>query len=202
MKVRTKVGGNFFLAALVLIAALAPACARTQAQVSPDVPALDVPVPPSRVISTGTLEAPPAVGTPSAGLPSGVEELSRRDPPKPQPGVAARPTTAKPAEPAKSDAPIDLPKPPDEPRATSPLQTTPPKQEADVEAAIRADMNRAKNNLDRVDYQKLTPDAKLQYDLAKSYILQAEDGIRAKNLPYARSLAEKAVAIAAQLSGR
>jgi hypothetical protein len=63
-------------------------------------------------------------------------------------------------------------------------------------------MNRAKNNLDRVDYQKLNPDAKLQYDLAKSYIQQAEDGIRAKNLPYARSLAEKAVAIAAQLSGR
>jgi uncharacterized protein (DUF885 family) len=96
---------------------------------------------------------------------------------------------------------VDLPS---EPRAavTSPLQTTPPQREGEVEAAIRADMNRATNNLNAVDYQRLNPDARTQYDLAKGYVRQADEALRGKNLTFAKNLTDKAVAIAAQLSGR
>jgi len=203
MKGRTKSGGMLWIAPWILMAALASACTRTQAQVSPDAPALDVPLPPSRVITTTNAEAPPVVGTPSAVGPSGVEELSRSSSPPPaSSGAAGRQVQAKPTEAAKSDAPvIDLPKPPEEPR-TSPLQTTPPQREGEVEAAIRADLNRATSNLNRIDYQRLNPDAKAQYDIAKGNLLQAEAELKAKNFPAAKNLVEKALALAAQLPVR
>ncbi len=82
---------------------------------------------------------------------------------------------------------------------TSPLQTTPPQREGEVEAAIRTDLNRATSNLNRIDYQRLTPDAKAQYDIAKGNLLQAEAELKAKNFPAAKNLVEKALALAAQL---
>ena len=187
----------------LLLAALASGCARTEAKVTPDAPALDMPVPPPRVIATTNAEVPQPVGAPPE-LPSGIDGLNRDEPVRAA-TVPSRPTaqTAKPADQPKPDAvAVDAVKPPDEPRATqisSPLQTTPTQREGEVEAGIRADITRASTNLNRVDYQKLSPDARSQYDLAKSYVLQAEDALKAKNLAFAKSLAEKAATIAAQL---
>jgi hypothetical protein len=42
----------------------------------------------------------------------------------------------------------------------------------------------------------------MQYDTAKRFIQQADDAMKAKNLVFARNLADKAAAIAAQLAGR
>ena len=190
----------------LLLAALASGCARTEAKVTPDAPALDMPAPPPRVVATTNPEVPQPVGAPQ-GAPSGIDGLNRDEPAKaaiapskPAPAAAA---TAKPVEPPKPEAVAsDTVKPPDEPRPTqtpSPLQTTSTQREGEVEAGIRSDLTRASTNLNRVDYQRLSPDARSQYDLAKSYVLQSEDALRAKNLPIARSLAEKAATIAAQL---
>ena len=112
----------------------------------------------------------------------------------------------KPAEAPKADIAVttDLPKPPEEPHAqvASPLQSTPTQREGEVEAAIRADIRRATDKLNRVDYRLLTADARTQYDGAKTLIQLAEDALRAKNLVFAKSLAEKAGTLAVQLAGR
>ena len=56
--------------------------------------------------------------------------------------------------------------------------------------------------LSRIDYRALNPDARTQYDTAKRFIRQADDAIRSKNLVFAKSFADKAATIAAQLGGR
>jgi hypothetical protein len=63
-------------------------------------------------------------------------------------------------------------------------------------------LTRANNELGRVDYRGLNADARIQYDTAKRFIRQADTAIKAKNLVFAKSLADKAVAIADQLGGR
>jgi len=63
-------------------------------------------------------------------------------------------------------------------------------------------MSRASGELNRIDYRTLNADARMQYDTAKRFIQQADDAMKAKNIVYARSLADKAAAIAAQLAGR
>ena len=82
------------------------------------------------------------------------------------------------------------------------LQTTPAQQEGEVEARIRNVLAHASTDLNRVNYQQLGRDARTQYDTAKGFIRQAEDAIRARNLLFAGSLADKAAALAAQLAGR
>jgi protein-disulfide isomerase-like protein with CxxC motif len=47
----------------------------------------------------------------------------------------------------------------------------------------------------------LNADAKIQYDTAKRFIRQADDALRAKNLVFAKEVAAKAAALAAQLGG-
>ncbi|PYR38839.1 MAG: hypothetical protein DMF89_05730 [Acidobacteria bacterium] len=61
---------------------------------------------------------------------------------------------------------------------------------------------KASADLGRVNYRNLNADARTQYDTAKGFIRQAEDAQRARNLDFARNLAEKAATLAAQLAGR
>jgi len=74
--------------------------------------------------------------------------------------------------------------------------------EGDMERQIRATVQRANADLNRIDYRALNKDARIQYDTAKRFIRQADDAIRAKNLLFAKNLAEKAATLAAQLSSR
>ena len=57
-------------------------------------------------------------------------------------------------------------------------------------------------DLNRINYQNLSSDGRTQYDMAKRFVSQAEDALRAKNLPFANNLADKAASIATQLAGR
>jgi hypothetical protein len=63
-------------------------------------------------------------------------------------------------------------------------------------------MSRAQRDLNRVDYRSLNQEARDQYEFAKSFIRQADDAIRVKNLTFAKTVADKAVILAAQLAGR
>ena len=74
--------------------------------------------------------------------------------------------------------------------------------EGEVERSIRASLQRASADLYRIDYRALNADARTQYDTAKRWVRQADEAIRAKNLVFAKSIAEKAATIAAQLAGR
>src|SRR5581483_6984833 len=145
---------------------------------------LDVPAPPPRDVEPTDAEAPPPVPLPSEPA-RNAPTRPRQQPPREQPP---------PAEPPKAEEPPKTP-------ATT-LQTMPTNAEGEAERVIRATLQRATGDLSRVDYRALNADARNQYDPAKRIMRQAEDAVRAKNLVFAKNLANKAAALAAQLAGR
>jgi hypothetical protein len=112
------------------------------------------------------------------------------------------------AEPPKPEPPpVETAKTPEEPVKPAPppatLQTTPTQRELEVERRVRTMLTQATNDLNRTNYQALNADGRTQYDAAKGFVRQAEDALKAKNLPFASNLADKAAVLAAQLvSGR
>jgi outer membrane biosynthesis protein TonB len=184
------------LLSLVFVSILASGCMRTAAKTAPDAP-LDMPAPPPREMEPSETETPAPVPL--------VTEPARNTPPRPRPVPREPPARVEPPkpEPPKVEPPIEVPKPVEEPpKSPSTLQTTPATAEGEVERAIRASLLRANADLNRIDYRVLNADAKTQYDTAKRFIRQADEAMRAKNLVFAKTVADKAVVIAAQLGGR
>ena len=170
----------------LLLGVYGSACTRAHAKTTPDAPPLDMPVPPPRDVEPKVTEVPAPV--PVAEEP----EPARRAPARPRP-----------APPRSEPAPAEPPKPVEEPtRPPTTLQTTPAGAEGEVERTIRTVLTRATTDLNRIDYRALNADARTQYDTAKRFVIQAQDALREKNLVFARNLAGKAAALAAQLAGR
>jgi hypothetical protein len=107
----------------------------------------------------------------------------RREP-EPPPAAAA-PTTPQPA-----------PEPPRELRPASPAA------DAAAERESRDALARAARDLGRVDYGKLNPDARAQYDQSKRFVEQAQQALKDRNFVFAATLSDKAAALAAELVGR
>jgi hypothetical protein len=187
-------------AALLMLAAgfSGVACARAQAKVAPEPPALDMPAPPPRIVEVSDPGVPPPLPLPG--------EPVRNVPPRVRSSPPARTDAPKPQEPPKIDQPVtEVAKPaeePPKPQQATTLQTTPAEREGEIDGRIRAALLQATADLNRINYQNLNADARTQYDTAKGFIRQAEDARRAKNLDFARNLADKAAALAAQLAGR
>jgi hypothetical protein len=184
---------------LVLVSLVASGCVRTAAKTTPDAPPLDMPAPPPREVEPNDAETPPPVPLvtePARSTPPRTTTRPREQAPKVEP--------PKPAEPPKPEPPpVEPVKPVEEPlKPTSTLQTTPATAEGEVERGIRASISRANSALNSIDYRVLNADAKIQYDTAKRLIRQADDALRAKNLVFAKTVADKAIALAAQLGGR
>jgi hypothetical protein len=179
--------------ALIALSVALGACAKPKAAVVGEPAVLQVPPPPPRVVVPPD-EPEPDLGTDDADK---NEPKARPRPalpkaaPPPKPGDAAPPATVEPAKPN----PVP---PPDAAR----LQPVLPTSTKEVEHAVIERLDRAKSNLDKVDYQTLSADAKVQYDMAKRFMDQARQAITDKNLVYAGKLAEKAGNIAAVLVGR
>ncbi len=171
-------------------------CTRAQAKITPDAP-LDMPAPPPRDVEPPESDPPPVPLT---------QEPPRNTTARPRPAPAREPPRSEPSkpDPAKPELqPVEPPKLAEEPpKPPTTLQTTPPTAEGEVERGIRASIARANADLNRVDYRALNTDARTQYDTAKRFIRQANDAMRAKNLVFAKSVADKAAALAAQLAGR
>ena len=189
---------------LVLGALAASGCSRTTAKASPDNPPLDMPAPPPREVEPIDTEAPapvPLPQEPARTAPRTTPKTTPREPPRENRAEPPRTEPPKP-EPAAPAPPVEPPKPEEPSRPPTTLQTIPPGAEPEVERSIQATLQRANTDLNRVDYRTLNADAKTQYDTAKNIIRQANEAIRAKNLLYAKNLADKAAALAAQLAGR
>ena len=174
-------------------------CTRAHAKTVPQTPdaALDIPAPPDRDVQATEVQEPPPPEPPTPA-----PESPRTQPPRPRPAPAReqpRPTEPKP-EPA-AEAPKPVEEAPRTPPAST-LQTTPATAEGELERGVRATLTRATNELNRIDYRVLNADAKDQYDTAKRFIRQADDAVKAKNLVFAKNLADKAATIADQLAGR
>jgi len=184
--------------AAVAVSLAAGGCSRLSARTAPaPPPPLNVPAPPPRAVEAADAE-PPSPGTlvdaPASSAPSTRRPTPRVEAPKAEPPKPADPP---PAPVAEVPLPAEPPKP-----AT--LQTTPPEREAEVEKEIRAKLAQAVKNLSGIDYKKLSIEAQQQYDQAKSFATRAEDALHgtAKNLVFARTLAENAEKMSAQLAGR
>jgi hypothetical protein len=173
-------------------------CATAHAKGGPDAPALDMPAPPPRAVEPLETEPP----TP-ATLP---DEPARHTPPPPtRRAPAPRPDTSRqePRTEPPATPPGEAGRPPAEPPKAPPtLQTTPTDVEGKEEQQIRVLLGRATSDLNHIDYRRLNTDARTQYDTAKRFVTQAEDALRKKNLVFARSVADKAAALAAQLAGK
>jgi outer membrane biosynthesis protein TonB len=201
---RRRRGGAFALALLhfCVLASLSAACARPKAKAIADVPPLEMPSPPPRDIESNEAEPLPPVPL--------IQEPAHNAPPRPRPTPPAR------EQPRPGATAADAPKPeppkpepateesakPEEPAKPPTLQTTPAEAEGEVERNIRATLARAASDLNRIDYRNLNNDARTQYDTAKRFIQQADEAVRGKNLVFAKSLADKAAALATQLGGR
>jgi outer membrane biosynthesis protein TonB len=168
-------------------------CARAHAKTVPQVAdaPLEVPAPPPHEVETTEVEEPPP--PPPAPAP----EPPKAAPPRP------RPAPAPPKPEPKPEPPPEAPKPEEPPRPGSgTLQTTPATVEGELERGVRATLQRATDELNKVNLRGLNADAKVQYDTARRFIRQADDAVKAKNLVFAKNLADKAVVIADQLGGR
>jgi hypothetical protein len=161
-----------------------------------DSPRLEMPSPPPRLVET----IDPVVQEP---VPLVEEPAHQPVRPPPQ---ATRPETARPEPPrtdgTRTEAPLEAPKTEDPSKPT--LQTTPTVAEVEVERTIRGVIARANADLGRVNFRALSTDGRTQYDSAIRFIQQAEEALepRSRNLVFARNLADKALALAAQLAGR
>jgi hypothetical protein len=185
------------LTAVALLAPLASGCVRARAKAVAELP-LEMPSPPPRIVEANDPDVPDPVPLPG--------EPARNTParPRPAPPRAEAPRPA--ADAPRTEPPVEAAKPPEEaPRPAAPpatLQTSPSQREVEVERQVRALLTQATTALSRVNYQALNADGRMQYDNAKTFVRQAEDAMRAKNLNFASTLADKAAALAAQLSGR
>ena len=181
----------FALLPVCLVACLASGCMRGQARTTPNTPPLDVPLPPPRLVEAAETPPPEPLTLPSEPVRSAIPLPRPRIPPAP----AQQTESAKQPEPPKAPEEPKEPKPP----AATTLRTTPTQQEGELERRTRGLLLEATSNLNRIDYSRLNPDAKGQYDSAKGFVRQAEDALRTQNLVFASYLADKAATLAAQL---
>jgi hypothetical protein len=127
----------------------------------------------------------------------------------PTPAAPVTPTPTAPARPRDAAAPPV--RPTDKPAAATPPTTTSPPPEVStpplettsdvktLEDQTNALLANARKDLGRVDLKTLSAEAKAQYQLADSFVKQAQTALREKNYTYARNMAEKAAALASQL---
>jgi len=179
--------------ACLLVAALCGACAKAQARSVPESPPLAMPAPPARVLApveepVAIAAAEPAVDVPSEPIPAAAPP---RTPPRP-PQRRVEPVPAPDPVPPTVESPA-------EPRD---LRPTSPALDAAAEREVRDTLARVARDLSRVDYARLTADARSQYDQSKRFTQQAEQALRDRNVVFAATLADKAATLAAGLAGR
>lgn len=182
---------------LVGLAPFAGACASASARTKPaDMPALNVPPPPPRVIEPAPPgePAPDPVGDLPAPPSSPVRTPRREPPPKP----AAEPKTEPKTEPTPVE-PAPVPPPPQQPvPQLSTPQTADPGEAA---RAVQATIDRARQMLGSINFRTLSNERKKAYNDAKMFLDQAQHAIKQGNYTFAQGVAVKAETLARELSG-
>ncbi|MEZ5286253.1 MAG: hypothetical protein R2712_15880 [Vicinamibacterales bacterium] len=173
------------LAVVTALALGASACAaRAAAPVpEPELPRMVPPPAPARIVAVymEPVDTPPIEMTPAAEPVSPTPPPPRPAAPPPAPAPEAKPGTATPTPPPA-------------------LTLTPVAgSEGKTEASIRTLLARASRDLARVNTSGLSADGRTQFDVARRFVQQAEEALKARNLVYAGKLADKAAVMAAVL---
>lgn len=171
---------------VTLAAASAAACARARAQITPSMPELAPPPPPPRIVETYPLEPVPTI------TPGPIDGALAAPPVKETPPPPPRTEAPKPA-PAENERTV--------PASATPALTLKPAPgiAGQTEASIRALLERAARDLQRVNYAALNADGRAQFDSARRFIQQSEQALKVGNLVFAGKLADKAATMAAVL---
>jgi hypothetical protein len=159
----------------------AAGCRTVRAAAPVELPNLEVPPPPPRVIEPAPVTEPPQP-EPVGELPA----VSAMPKPRPQRdgGSAAKPE-------AKPEAPPEPP--PATPTAPAPQLRAPGLASGpETAGAIRAILERAISTLNVIDYGKLSKTHRENYDSAKRFAEEGEKELKAANYVLAKELAEKA----------
>lgn len=147
------------------------------------------------------LEPPPAPPRVVASYPAEPEVVPVAPAVEPVPPARAAVRTPRPEKPEPAQTPTQtVPEPvPEPPRASSLTLTPSPGTETQTAAAIRDLMTRAARDLSRVNQASLDADSRTQFETARRFLQQAEDALRANNVVSAGKLADKAATMAAVL---
>jgi hypothetical protein len=179
----------FCILHFALLVSLTGCSAKAKAQTLPDGPPLAVPSAPAHAVVIEQV----AVEEPPPELPPAPEPAVA---PAPRPVVTQKPRTEPRAETPPAPQPTAASQPPSEVPA---VRATPAAASAAEERAVRALMKKAADDLEHVDYKKLSKEGQAQYDQSKRFSDQANQAIKERNFPYAMTLAEKAATLAAEL---
>lgn len=190
---RTIVRSSLFV---ILTAVSGSACVTARAATPADRPALDVPDPPARVVAQLPTPEPPLPALEVVDdLPTGTKPSSPPRTNKPAPKDPPKPEV-KPDPPPTTEAP-----PPAQPPA--PQLRTPEAGDAGAASRqIRDSVERTRRSLGQINRASLPVLRQKAYDDAQSFVKQAEEQLNAKNLVFARELADKAERLAKELTGR
>lgn len=173
------------LVCVLAVAGSVAGCAKARASEPPAMPTLAPPEAPPRVVAEYEPDPPlPAAPVPpdTVSPPPRAARPPRREAPRAEPveeTVPAAPAAPTPATPALT------------------LQT--PAASAQAEQSVRGLLAKAARDLGRVDYQMLDNDGKAQYDTARRFMQQADEALKARNVRFAGTLADKAATMAAVL---
>ena len=178
------------MAKLILLALLisvsGAACAKARASTEIVMPELLPPPPPPRIVEQFPVEPVPTIE------PSPFESALTTPPAR----VLPRPIT-KPEPPKPEETPVV----PERPAVPAPALTLKPgpSVQAQTEASIRALLDRAQRDLQRVNYAALNADGRAQFETARGFMQQAHEALKIANLAFAGKLADKASTMAAIL---
>jgi hypothetical protein len=172
-------------APVVISVALSACAAKAQVLNEVEVPLLDPPPPPPRVVVIYPEPEPLPVAPPveAAATPAKPAPRPQRPDQRPEPAET-------PAEPVAATRPSSAPA----------LTLTPsPGSEAQTVTAIRALMDKASRDLQRVNAGALNNDGRAQLAMARRFLQQADEALTVRNIVFAGRLADKAATMAAIL---
>lgn len=195
---------GWMLPAILVVPMLSGCAALSARSKAPDLPPMNVPPPPPRVIEPSPEPLPEPVADLPAAPPSSTAPrgTSRPSTPKPNPQPDSRPATPdpKPVEPPpvqQDPAPVAQPTAP-----AAQLRTPQTADTSNAEKTVRAIVERTRGLLANVDYRLLNSERKKAYDDTQGYIKEAEDKLKEGNLVYADAVAKKAERLARELAGK
>lgn len=185
-------------AAVLVLSAGAAGCAKKVIAAAPAPVPLAVPVVPPRIV--GPVVVPDERPQPVAEAPA---TPAPRPAPRPRPGLAVRPPDA-PVEAGSEDAQRARAEGAEATTPAAPplLRTRETANDAEAVKKVRDVLDRAEQNLAKVNYKALTANGRQQADTARRFITQAGDALEKRQLTFAASLADKAEALSTSLVNR
>lgn len=185
-------------AAVLVLSAGAAGCAKKVIAAAPAPVPLAVPVVPPRIV--GPVVVPDERPQPVAEAPA---TPAPRPVPRPRPGLAVRPPDA-PVEAGSEDAQRARAEGAEATTPAAPplLRTRETANDAEAVKKVRDVLDRAEQNLAKVNYKALTANGRQQADTARRFITQAGDALEKRQLTFAASLADKAEALSTSLVNR